>query len=289
MLKFNKAQSIFDVGGVRFGGQPGENPPVLIGSIFYHGHKIVTDENTGEFKKDEAEKLINVQEEISDKTGIPCMLDVVGSTDNALRRFIGFVSEQTDAPFLVDSPSAEARIAGIRYAKEIGLEKKIIYNSLIPESKPEEFEAIKETGLDSAILLAYSGGSLRSADRVKAVKGLLPKAEEAGVTKPIIDTFVLDLLSLSTACRTIIELKKEVGLPCGCGAHNAIATWRIKERLGQQSVLPCKIAVNVTPISLGADFILYGPVEECRHVFPSVMAINTSYKFLNRMKDQLEI
>jgi tetrahydromethanopterin S-methyltransferase subunit H len=262
---------------------------VLIGSIFYHGHKIVTNENTGEFKKDEAEKLINVQEEFSDKTGIPCMLDVIGSSGDALQQFIRFISEQTDAPFLVDSPSVATRIAGIRYAKEIGLEKKIIYNSLIPESKPEEFEAITDTGLDSAILLAYSGSSLRSADRVKAVKELLPKVEEAGVTKPIIDTFVLDLLSLSVACKTIIELKKEVGLPCGCGSHNAIATWRIKESLGQQSILPCKIAVNVIPISLGADFILYGPVEECRHVFPSVLAINTSYKFLNRMKDQLEI
>jgi len=44
VFKFEKEQNIFDIAGVKIGGQPGQLPTVLIGSIFYHKHKIVIDE-----------------------------------------------------------------------------------------------------------------------------------------------------------------------------------------------------------------------------------------------------
>ena len=50
------------------GGQPGEYPTVLIGSLFYDKHKIVSDPIKGEFDRRSAEKLIKTVEELSDKT-----------------------------------------------------------------------------------------------------------------------------------------------------------------------------------------------------------------------------
>ena len=41
MFRFNKTQKIYEIGKLRIGGQPGELPTVLIGSIFYSGHKIL--------------------------------------------------------------------------------------------------------------------------------------------------------------------------------------------------------------------------------------------------------
>jgi len=290
VFRFEREQKVFDISGVKVGNQLGENPTVLVGSIFYHGHKILANEKTGKFYEEKAEKLINLQEEFSDKTGNPCMLDVVGSTKEAIKRFISFVADATEAPILIDSPSVEVKVAGVKYASEVGLEKRVVYNSLIPESKPEEFEALKESGVESAVLLAYERGVMTSKARVKALKELLPKAEEAGVTKPLLDTFVIDVPSLSMACRAMLDLKKELGLPCGCGAHNAISTWSgLKKRLGDQAVKSCMVAVNIAPIVLGADFILYGPIEDCKYIFPAVYAINTSYKYLNKMKEQLEL
>lgn len=290
MFKFKRKQKVFYIAGVKVGGQPGEYPITLIGSIFYHGHKILVDERTGKFHKKEAERLIKLQEEFSDKTGNPCMLDVVGSTEVAMEKFIGFVASVTDVPFLIDSPAVQVRVAGVKYAREVGLEKRVIYNSLMLKSKPEEFEALKESGVENAILLAYEKGFMTSKARVKALKELLPKAEEAGVTKPLLDTFVVDIPSLSIACRAMLDLKRDLGLPCGCGAHNAISTWvGLKERMGTQAVEPCTVTVNVTPLVLGADFILYGPIEDYKYVFPSVYAINTSYKYLHKMKEQLEL
>jgi len=290
MLKFKKPQKVFEIGKVKIGGQPGENPTVLIGSIFYRGQKIVTDEKTGNVNWESAEKLVRLQEEFSGKTGNPCMLDVVCSTEEAMKKFICFLADITEIPILIDSPDHKVRIAGLSYAKEIGIEKRVIHNSLMPESKPEEFEAIKQSGVESAILLAYKRGIMTSADRVKAVEELLPKAEQAGIIKPLLDTFVIDVPSLSRACRAMLDLKKEFGLPCGCGAHNAIATWAgFKERMGEQALKSCAVTVNAVPVVLGADFILYGPVEDCKYVFPAVATINMSYKYSYKMKEQLEL
>ena len=160
----------------------------------------------------------------------------------------------------------------------------------MPESKPEEFEATKESGVESAVFLTYKKGLMTSKARVKAAKDLLPKVEEAGVTKPLLDTFVMDIPSLSMACRAMLDLKKEAGFPCGCGAHNAISTWPgLKKRMGAQAVKACTVTVNVTPIVLGADFILYGPIDNCKYVFPSVYAIDTSCRYLYRMKEQFKL
>jgi tetrahydromethanopterin S-methyltransferase subunit H len=46
LLDFLTEQSIFEIGGVRVGGRPRADPTVLIGSVFYHGHKVCRDESS---------------------------------------------------------------------------------------------------------------------------------------------------------------------------------------------------------------------------------------------------
>ncbi len=73
MFKFERTQSIFEIGKVKVGRQPGIAYS-FIGSIFYEGHRIVQDKSSGLFNRREAERLILVQEEMSEKTGIPYIL-----------------------------------------------------------------------------------------------------------------------------------------------------------------------------------------------------------------------
>lgn len=54
MFRFDKEQVVFDFAGVKMGGQPGEYPTVLAGTIFYGGHNIISDELTGDFDKSRA-------------------------------------------------------------------------------------------------------------------------------------------------------------------------------------------------------------------------------------------
>ncbi len=290
VFKFKTPQKTFEIGNVKIGGQPGENPPVLIGSIFHEKHGLVLDERKGQIDKQKSEELIKRQEELSEKTGIPCMLDVVGSTPEAIKKLIDFTAQTTDSPFLIDSADEEVKAAGARHAEEIGLKQRVIYNSLTAKSTQKEYETIKKTGLESAILLAYRGGFMTVQDRVKTTEELLLKVQKAGISKPLIDTFVMDLPSLAQGSRALLEIKRKLGLPCGCGAHNAFSTWRgLKEKMGTEAITPALVTINDLPIILGADFILYGPIEACKYMFPSVYAVHTSYRFLARMKEQIEL
>ena len=113
--------------------------------------------------------------------------------------------------------------------------------------------------------------------RVQAVRELLPRARTAGVTKLIVDTCVLDLATLGQACSAMHDIKNEFGLPVGGGVHNAVAVWKgLKKKMGDQAVKPCVAAVCASSVAMGADFILYGPVEDAPYVFPAVAMIDTA-------------
>lgn len=277
MWNFRAEQKVFDVGGVGIGGVPGRRPVVLVGTIFYHGHRIMKDENAGTFQETVAETLLKSQEEMSDRTGNPCMVDVVGASVSGMKKAVEFVADHTQAPIMVDSPSTEGKVAGLSYAKEQGILHRVICNSLNPHYKPEEATAIKSTGVDAAIFLAYNMKDFTSMGRVTCIKELLNRKEEFGIKTPLIDTCVLDLPTLGQALRALWELKNEIGLPVGCGAHNAVALWRgLKTKMGEQAVKPCLASVNAVTATVGADFILYGPIEDAKIVFPAVAMVDTA-------------
>jgi len=281
MFEFKAEQKKFKIGKVNVGGLPGERPTVLIGSIFYHKQKIVLDVNKGDFNREKAEELIKLQEEFSDKTGNPCMLDVIGATPEAMRKALDFTAGITETPIVMDGTSPVVRVAGLEYVKESGLSSRVVYSSLTPEFKPEEVDKIREVGVESAILLAYNIREFTTEGRVKTIKKLLPISSDAGVNKPLIDTCVLDVPSLGQACKAIFLLKDELGLPVGCGAHNAIGTWRgLKKKMGEQTLKPSVASSMAITAMVGADFILYGPIESASYVFPAVAMVDVAHSQL---------
>ena len=277
MWNFKVEQKVFHIGGIDIGGVPGKRPVALVGTIFYHGHRIMKDENAGTFEETAAEALLKSQEEMSDRTGNPCMVDVVGASVPAMRKALEFVVDHTKAPVMVDSPSIDARAAGLSYAKEQGILGRVVYNSINLHYKPEELEVIKTTGIDAAIFLAYNMKDFTTIGRVACIRELLNKAEEFGIKKPLIDTCVLDLPTLGSALQALIELKDETGLPVGCGAHNAVALWRgLRTKMGEQAIRPCLASASAATAMVGADFILYGPIEDSKIVFPAIAMVDTA-------------
>ncbi len=288
MLKYTTPQITYEISGVRVGGQPGENPPVLIGSIFYHKHKIVEDESKGIFNKTEAETLIKTVEELSDKTKLPFMLDVIGSTSEAIVKFIEFTVSTTKAPILVDTLGAiEVSNTALRYVREVGLVDRVVYNSLTVKSKDEEFRILQENNVGAAVYLLYTDKVVDMKARIDNLETLLRKGKEFGIEKVLVDTFVIDLPSLTVAVRTAIEIKRRYGLPVGSGAHNAISIQRkaFKERFGTEGVKICELTSNLMTIVMGCDFVLYGPIEASKEVFPAVYTLYTTYRYLLRRKE----
>jgi tetrahydromethanopterin S-methyltransferase subunit H len=285
LLEFQTEQSIFEVGGVQVGGYPGANPTVLIGSAFYHGHKVNIDEDTGEFDVEEAEKKIRVQDEFSELTGTPCMLDVVGATPQAIEKHLEFAAGVTQAPLLIDGTTVDVRLAGLEYVAKAGLADRIVYNSIQPGIGDEELAAIGKAGVKSAILLTYYLQDFTGKGRVKAVREILPRLQEAGIEKLIVDTCVMDLATMGQACSAMYDVKQEFGLPVGGGVHNAVSMWKgLKKKMGKEAVKPCTASALALAVGVGADFLMYGPVEDAKVAFPAVAMVDTmlSQMFIER-------
>jgi len=53
--------------------------------------------------------------------------------------------------------------------------------------------------------------------------------------------------------------------------------WRgLKTKMGPQAKQPCVAAVAAASVAVGADFILYGPIEDAPYVFPAVAMTDTA-------------
>ena len=281
MFRFNVEQKKFRIGDVEVGGEPGKRPICLIGTIFYSKEKLHLDEDKGEFDKGEAERLINLQEEFSDKTGNSCMLDVVGSTADALVRHVEFAASVTDMPLLVDGVTSHVRIKAIKQLMELGLKKPLVYNSITPDFKAEELEVLKYFGIDAAVMLTFSSKAFTSKGRVEAAKSTLGRISDV-VKRPLVDTAVLDIPTLGSASRALMEIKHIFGLPAGCGAHNAVDTWRgLESKMGLQARDPALASASVVAACFGADFILYGPIEHAPKVFPAVAMVDAALGYLS--------
>jgi tetrahydromethanopterin S-methyltransferase subunit H len=126
MFKFQKEQEIINIAGVKIGGQPGELPTVLAGTIFYDKHEIVKDVARGLFDRAAAEKLINLQEASAEETGNPHIIHIFGTTHESVTHYIDFVTEISEAPFLIDSPEGIVRSHAAEYVSEVGLADKAI-------------------------------------------------------------------------------------------------------------------------------------------------------------------
>lgn len=281
MFDFEREQKSYDIYGVTVGGLPGENPTVMIGSLFYSGQKIVKNGKDGVFDQEQAETIINEVEEQTDKTGLPSMIDLVAETTKAAERYLDFTVEKTEMPILLDCPSEKVHMESLQYANDQGIMERIVVNSLTPHTKGEVYQKIREVNCESAVLLLYSTQAILSSDKRSVVEKLVPKAEEAGIKNILVDTVVLDIPTLGLATKAIYQIKNQYGYPTGCGAHNAIDTWKgLKKKFVKKAATVSLGVANGLPVALGADFVLYGPMENAKYIYPSIALIDVAYSQL---------
>ncbi|MBS7634778.1 tetrahydromethanopterin S-methyltransferase subunit H [Candidatus Bathyarchaeota archaeon] len=279
MFRFSKEQMIFNIGNIKVGGQPGENPTVMIGSIFYKGDKNVQDENFGLINREAAGRLIANLERISERSGLPAMLDVVCSNPENTRKYLEFAAEATEMPILIDYVSEDSALVGMDLAKDLGIIDRTILNSINPETKVSIYQKAEEVGLKSAVALTYSTKAIISyKERIRLLDILVPKMRSAGIEKILVDTVVMDIATLGLACKAIYEVKERFGYPAGCGAHNAIASWKsLKEKKDKILTMVCSAIANGLPVAVSADFVLYGPISDAEYIFPAISLINAAY------------
>jgi tetrahydromethanopterin S-methyltransferase subunit H len=284
LFKFSTEQKIFDIAGLKVGGQPGQLPTVMVGSIFYHKDKTVTDPKAGAFERDRAEEMLKAEEEVSARTGNPRMVDVCASWPDAFAKEIEFVANTISGPFTIDGTTAEVRLAGARYACQAGLSDRVVYNSITPDIREDEVAGIREAKIKSALLLALNTTNPTIAGRLAVIDKLLENARAAGIENMLVDTTVLDVPDPGPAGKTAYLVKEKYGLPCGCGAHNAVDMWHRRKKLDPDAHLAASVVANVLPVIMGSSFMLYGPIQSAARMYVPV-AVADAYVAYTMMQE----
>lgn len=284
MFKYEREQKVYRIGNVELGGQPGQRPTVMIGSIFFSGHRIVSDPVKGLFDHDKARALLEREAEMSAKTGNPRIVDVIADTPESAINYLEFVASYCDAPLLVDSSLPQARMAALRHFQGSEVIPRLIFNSIDEHFSPEEEACLRECGVTSAIVQPFSNRAIRPRDRLRLLEEkLLPVAERAGVQNVIIDVGVLDIPSVGWAAQTIREVKERFGFPSGCASTNAVYTCKFLKEAGSPSLEAAAAAIFTLPQTVGASYVFYGPIRNAPWAYAAcgIMDVMLAYNGRN--------
>jgi len=276
-FKFNTNQNIYTVGKAKVGGQPGELPTFLIGSIFWLGQKMVQDANKGIFDAKAAEQIINTMQTQSDITGVQFALDIVGTTEVAFEKYIDFVPQHTDAPLMLDAMSPKTRMGAANLAKKMGLTDRCLYNSVYKGVTDAELANLKESGIKMSIVLADDPKDTTLEGKMKVIVEALALAEKGGITKPLIDKAIPAFEpDMGTSVRAIPIMKEKYGHPVGLGSGNVVTTmgW-VKANVAKEFRKGPVCSTNTIMQMAGANWLMIGPAEQAEWVFPAAAVTDT--------------
>ena len=271
MFTFQKEQKVFTFSGIKIGGQPGENPPFMISSMFHNKDKILQDRK-GNFDKQRAKEIIRRQEEMSQVTGIPGMVAMVANTPEETRIYVDFYLETTDMPFGIDMWVAEQRAKATEYVSKLGVQDRFLYNSITPWDKDikGQVQRLKDLGIRHVVVQAFDDQDQTPAGRLKSLESLV--SQGAGdFNTVIVDTSVMNLPSTSFSLIANRLIKEKHGLPCGGAYSNGTHMWKeIKSKWGLDGFKAMDAVVQGMASALWSDFNFCGPAVTAPRVFPAV-------------------
>ncbi len=288
MLNIEIDQKEIQIDNVKFGGQPGKNPIVMIATVFYARHAALLEEKTGEFDKNILDKELNNFIEIIEATKLQGVIDVVGSYPDALIKECVYIADNVEYPFLVDGLNDSSRIPAMRGLEEVGLLDRAILNSIDENTTDENLEKLKEIGVKNAVLLTFGNKYIFPHQKLKFLKEILiPKVTKANIENFIVDTAVLDLPSISINFETTGLIKRELGLPTGFAPANAIYGWNFIKKFGEVARCGAIASIMTYCATAPSDFILFGPIKYATCIVPAISLISgvNSY-YQKRVKRQ---
>ena len=79
-------------------------------------------------------------------------------------------------------------------------------------------------------------------------------------------------------------VKEEHGLPVGSGAHNSMDRWNSVTKPPELAHTTASAVVNTVPLVMGADFLLYGPIEKAAQVYTTAAVADAFVAYSTRQE-----
>jgi len=276
MFRFATEQKVCEVGGVKFGGQPGDYPCVCVSSIFQKGDKVFDGKRKEGFNEQRAEELLKTQEKLSKETGVPGMADVVANTGEEFKRFIDFVTSVSTMPFCVDAWVMKPKLEGAAYCAQKGLLDRMFYNSLTVWEKDVETEIreIAQIGVKHVLLVAFDPEDQLPSGRIKGTQKLLDAIEKVGAKfeSIFVDTSVMNGPATAFCGVANRMIKEKWGFPTGSAPSNGsyMDRKRFNEMWGFKGWSSTDAALEALSAFYYHDLIFSGPMAGASRIIPAV-------------------
>ena len=270
MFLFTKKQEILNISDIKIGGQPGINPTVLFGGLFFKGEPDYTT----------AEKNLKNMYTLSKKTGIPAIPDFFIKKEENIGKIVDFIIDNIpkNMPFSVDIIEPELKIQILEKLGETNLLSRTIYNSIHVGITKDEENTLKKHTPHMAIIVAFNPKDKSPDGKIEVLEngahlidiGLLEKTKKIGIKNILVDTAAMAPGDNSgAAISSIPVIKEEYGLPTGCAIHNVVEKSRWLKEFGTvKKIVDASSNINI-PL-FGGDFAIFGPIENADMVFPII-------------------
>jgi len=272
MLKFDLEQKVFNIGGVKVGGQPGQNPPLLMWNMFQKGDVLLESRKERKFDRAKATERIHEMERLSKETGVPGIVVMIANTADEMKVWVDFYTSVTDLPFGVDIWVQKTRVAATRYVAELGLMDRFIYNSITPWDEDIEGQVaeLKEMGVKHIVIQAFDMEDKGPNGRVTSLQKMLPIVEKGNFESILVDTSVMSLPFTAFSLVANRLVKGKFGLPVGCAPSNGTYMW--KKSVGEEGAhkFPAVDAALQAITAIESDWILPGPMTALDRIYPAV-------------------
>ena len=277
MFQLSREQKVCEIGGVKFGGQPGEYPTVCCFSIFQENDRVFDKGSRRRgFNEKRAEELLKTLERLCRETGVLGMADIVASPGEKFRRYVDFVTSVSDMPFCIDAIMMKAKVEGAAYCAEKGLLDRMFYNSLTvwEEDIETEVREISQIGVKHVLLVAFDQNDQMPSGRITGTQKLMDAIEKVGAEfeSIIVDTTVLN--GPATAFCGIANriIKEKWGFPTAGAPSNGsyMELERFKEMWEFKGWSGFDAALAALSAFFYHDLIFSGPMAGATRVVPAV-------------------
>lgn len=277
MEHFSSDPNVYEVGGVKLGGQPGDYPTVCCFSIFQESDKLFDKGSRRKgFNEQRAEEMLKTAEKLWQETGVPAMADIIASPGEKFNKYVDFVTSVSDLPFCVDAIMMKAKLEGAAYCAEKGLLDRMFYNSITvwEEDLETEVKELAQIGVKHVLLVAFDQDDQTPKGRITGTQKLLDAIEKAGAK---FESIIVDTTTLNAPANALCGLankliKEKWGYATASAPSNGsyMELQRFKDMFGFKGWAGLDAAVEALSAFYYNDLIFTGPMAGAPRVMSAV-------------------
>lgn len=254
------------IGRICAGGQIRSQPTIFIGTLFVENVGPLYGNNQFLFDEQAARRCINQETDHCAQFELPVIIDYFFNNQDAAKKQIAFLADQTDFPFMISGSSVDERLAGLQTASQLETLDRAIYQSIGIHTTNEEIQEITRH-LPAAIVVDVEGLKRLDMDEASGVldrvKSHLPVELHSRV---LIRLPFSEHFSSLTLCTVGQQLRQKTGHPIIGSPYAAVTAHQENGAMQQQTYLASLAAAVGFFTAYGFDFLFVGPLRHLRHL-----------------------